>query len=543
MTEAVKDAAKVYADRHGTSVSALVEAYLGQLATEGQWPRRRATLEEVAKLKGKILTGAGNTLLPGGSPAGAGAYYENGTLLVDEDDPLSPASINLRAILRGKGLEIETEWLVPGEAIRKANTVSARINDMQAMQREFLDIVGEAASAGATDVRISVSGHVAEVAYKVDGMFMTAHELEGVHGGEMCVAAFNMADASDATYRQLEYQGARISDQRTPLPLAVRSVSLQFCPMNSGGRLLRAKLNPAVAAGGGTDLHSLGLPLGHAEALATVARRKSGLIILSGKTGNGVTTTYRAAMAAAGAAFPGATVISLEDPPGIPLEGVIQLPILHYATVDEGNERKRQAITGAVRAGADVLGVGEIRDKACAAAALAAAQAGIQVWAVTRANDGVSALAKFREFSGPMTGKGIPVTVMWQHLLPVPCPSCSLTAGSAEARETFPRLHCKGVDADGKECADLPPGARLVRPGGCGTCRGSGIDGRIPVSEVMEPTAQGLRRLEQGELTLENARANWRDTVPVPAWGLAVELVEAGRADLADMMATFSWKL
>src|SRR3546814_8845605 len=73
-------------------------------------------------------------------------------------------------------------------------------------------------------------------------------------------------------------------------------------------------------------------------------------------------------------------VITSEDPPEYVIKGAAQLPVTNATTDDERNEKFRQAISASLRSDPDLVMIGEIRDKASAALAFAAAMTGHQVW-------------------------------------------------------------------------------------------------------------------------------------------------------------------
>src|SRR3546814_20284904 len=123
-----------------------------------------------------------------------------------------------------------------------------------------------------------------------------------------------MADASDASYKVFEYQGARVSDLNTNLPEGVRAVRLQFNPLPNGGRYMVARLLYAQASAVGSDIDTLGYSPVHIVQIKRMRRKILGMNIISGPTESGKPTTLQRALSAALAANRGqVTVINIES--------------------------------------------------------------------------------------------------------------------------------------------------------------------------------------------------------------------------------------
>src|SRR3546814_14064343 len=89
-------------------------------------------------------------------------------------------------------------------------------------------------------------------------------------------------------------------------------------------------------------------------------------------------------------------VITIEDPPEYVIKGAAQLPVTNATNDDERNEKFRQAISASLRSDPDLVRIGEIRDKAQADLAFAAAMTGHQMLASLHSNDAMTILTRFR---------------------------------------------------------------------------------------------------------------------------------------------------
>ena len=533
LDDSVKEAAKIYADRLGTSVSALVEAYLGYIAVSDDVMRRRATASEVARLEGNVATAPGGSLFQKGMPENAGAYYDSGTLLVDEDNPLSPPSIQLRAMLRAGGHEVRQEWLVQADLVIKANAGQAgRSRAAEAIhrqQQQFVALLEEATSARASDLYVSVGRFEATVRMRVAGHVRELRILPASEAAELCAAAFNMGYGSDQSYRNLDYQAALISSVRVCLPEGVQMVRLQFNPLAHGGRYMHAKVVYAAAASAGETMEEFGFLPEHAHALRQAIGMRTGFCILSGWEGNGVSTTMQRIAAAMATAQPsGRHIASVENPPEMVMPGVSQFPTLDTISEDSHREKLRLAMNSVMLTRPDVLLVGGIRDSQSADLCALAAATGRQVWATLVANDAHAALSRLVDMGvGSLSQLGAPVTVCWQCLLDRP---------SKDSRKVS-EMEADGLDEEQTalverlaECGIETDNVRL-------SPRGARPAGRIPVFEVLQPTPDTIRAIESRDMPLLRRISDTSSFIPAQVH--ASRLVARGLADPGSALAAF----
>jgi type II secretory ATPase GspE/PulE/Tfp pilus assembly ATPase PilB-like protein len=530
----IKEAAKAYADRLGTSVSALVEAYLGQIAGENDVPRRRATEEDLASLPTKAATAPGGSLGLRGMPETAGAYYDDGTLLVDEDNPLSLSAIQLRAMLRAEGHKVEKELLVPLATVKSANSsdgsaMNKRNSIIMLMQHEFLNLLQEATAKRAEDIYISVGRYEAAIDIRLGGVINHLRQVPVSWAAEFCAAAFNMSDTSDSSYRNLEYQTARLSEIRTPLPKGVQAVRLHFAPLPNGGRHLTMHPVYITSAAESGELMALGLSSAQTSCMRQAARLRTGLCILSGWEGNGISTTMqRVAGLVSQERGDGAKIVSVEDPPEFIIPGAAQFPVPYSTTPIERTESYCKAVLHALSTRPDVCFVSNIRDARSARIVTDAASKGTQMWCSLVANDAMGALARLRDMEGGMiSGYGMPLTVYWQCLLAAPGEDAVLLGDlmrnglDDEQTALAERLTECGVALDRVKIT--PAGVRYPR--------------RLLACELLQPSTELLRLLDKGDFSSMRSLAEEEGFVPARVH--AARLVEAGKADPYAAFAAF----
>jgi len=191
-------------------------------------------------------------------------------------------------------------------------------------------------------------------------------------------------------------------------------------------------------------LEELGMPDGVFQGMAQLARRTHGMILVTGPTGSGKTTTLYAALQRRETAAE--KIITVEDPIEYELPGITQVPVHRQAGVTFA-----AALRAILRQDPDVIMLGEMRDPETAAMAVQAAMTGHLVLSTLHTNDAISAIPRLIDLGVPpyllaATLEG----VLAQRLVRVVCEGC--------------------------------------RGAGCATCRGTGYRGRVGVFELLPIT-------------------------------------------------------
>jgi type II secretory ATPase GspE/PulE/Tfp pilus assembly ATPase PilB-like protein len=215
------------------------------------------------------------------------------------------------------------------------------------------------------------------------------------------------------------------------------------------------------------SLGELGMPAPVLAAMERLARKPHGMILCTGPTGSGKTTTLYAALGLRQAGEE--KIVTVEDPVEYQLAGIAQVPVHRQAGVTFG-----AALRSILRQDPDVIMVGEMRDAETAEIAVQAAMTGHLVFSTLHTNDAVGALPRLLDLGVPeylvsATLEG----VLAQRLVRHNCQAC--------LAEYTPR-------ADHVEQVAGGPahGVRLLRGAGCAACRGTGFRGRLGVFELLE---------------------------------------------------------
>jgi len=453
-------------------------------------------LQEIDQFAGRVLTGDGGEVPLQNTQRKYVAALDNGMLLIAKDHRLTGPASSAQALLQRASFVAVRTLYVDMETIRKVYEAERRrsgnvevMRDQAQMQRAVIELVKGAAKERCSDIHIIVRRHEAEVRVRSDSVMMKLRDMAAATAQDFCQAAFNMADASDSSYKPYEYQGARITALKSPLPENVQAVRLQFNPLPDGGRYLVMRLLYAQKVGADQDVDELGYTQAQIKQIKRMRRKSFGINIISGPTGSGKSTTLQRSL---GAGLREVNyeknVITVEDPPEYEIFGAAQLPVVNAKTDEERREAFRQAITASLRSDPDIVMIGEIRDNASAGLAFQAAMTGHQVWASLHANDGLSILDRLRDMGVVLyrlSDHTLVTGLIGQRLVRTLCKECKLPWDDAVERGFLDgeqaRFLCEAV---GEGAART--GFKFANPAGCERCRG-GTTGRTVVAEVVLP--------------------------------------------------------
>ena len=215
-------------------------------------------------------------------------------------------------------------------------------------------------------------------------------------------------------------------------------------------------------------LDKLGMPPEMLKRFREIIRRSNGMVLVTGPTGSGKTTTIYAAISEINHGLD--KIITIEDPVEYQLPGVLQIPV---------NEKKgltfARGLRSILRHDPDKIMVGEIRDSETAQIAVQAALTGHLVFTTVHANNVFDVIGRFLHmgvdpynFVAAMNG------ILAQRLVRMNCPHC------AEPVQPDEELLALSGLAD----ADLTA-YRFKAGKGCGQCRGSGYKGRRAIGELL----------------------------------------------------------
>ncbi len=322
-------------------------------------------------------------------------------------------------------------------------------------------VLGAAVEAGATDVYLAPGGDGAlEVAFRVDGAIHAVGVARPPLAPMLVARVKVLADL--ATYRTDIPQEGRIPAERAPGGVGCR---VSAFPTVRGERVVVRLFDARRAL---RDLDALGFDAPLRDALDRWAGRTEGLLLFTGPSNSGKTTTiYALLRAIAGRRGATSNVVTLEDPVEYLVPGITQTQVqpalgLTFAT----------GLRSLLRQDPQVILVGEIRDPETAGIAIQAALTGHLVLGTVHAGRAAAVFPRLLDMGvEPYLAVSSVTGILAQRLVRTVCPACG-----------------------GREAAD------------CGTCWGSGFRGLAAVGELLEP-GERLRAAVSAKAPLERLAA------------------------------------
>lgn len=233
------------------------------------------------------------------------------------------------------------------------------------------------------------------------------------------------------------------------------------------------------------DISMLGFSAENEEKFKKLIRRPQGIILLTGPTGSGKSTSLYAALSVLNA--PDKCIITFEDPVEYRIPGIVQVQINPAMDVTFP-----QALKSGLRQDIEVALVGEIRDAETAAIAFDEANTGHMVFSTLHTNSAASSIMRLVKMGiEPYIVSRTLVAVINQRLVKRICPHCR-EEYMLEADSPFRKV---------LNCGDNP--VRLYRGKGCKKCGGEGYLGRIAVQEFLVVNEEIRELLDRGALTAE----------------------------------------
>ncbi len=321
-------------------------------------------------------------------------------------------------------------------------------------------ILAEAAQLQASDLHLEPYEGGARVRLRVDGVLREMERLSTDLHPRVVSRIKLLADLDIAEHRRPQDGRARLVVDGRPLELRVSVMP------TLRGETVAVRLLPRAEELLGLD--ELGLHSGDEEVLTAVMARPQGLVLLTGPTGSGKTTTAYAALATTDGL--GRNIRTLEDPVEVRWLGINQTQIDTRVGVTFAT-----GLRHLLRQDPDVLLVGEVRDHETAQLTVEAASTGHLVLATLHTNDAPSAVARMVDLGADrfLLSSALELVIA-QRLVRRNCPRCA-----AEDRPG-PKL----LEALGITLADLD-GAELRRGVGCAACDHTGVAGRIAIAELV----------------------------------------------------------
>jgi len=344
-------------------------------------------------------------------------------------------------------------------------------------------LITEAVNLGASDIHIEPQEKKLVVRYRVDGVLRIFHEFP-INIKDAVAARFKIMAKLDISERRKPQDGrirAKIGNKKVDLRLST-------VPVVYGEKIVMRIQEAEKYLS--VRLEDLGFEPDDLEKFRKAIRTPWGMILVTGPTGSGKTTTLYAALMERNS--PDVNIMTAEDPVEVSIPGLNQVQV---------NERIGLTFASVLRAflrqDPDIILIGEIRDTETAEIGIKAALTGHLVFSTLHTNDAPSSITRLVDMGiEPFLVGSSLILVVAQRLVRKLCPNCKLVDDTP--KEALVRLGVlKSLDEDIT--------IYKANPEGCEECKGAGYKGRTAVHEILEVDEE-MRKLIVRGATAEDIR-------------------------------------
>ena len=322
-------------------------------------------------------------------------------------------------------------------------------------------LIAQAVRAGSTDIHFQPMGDSLRVRFRTDGILHDVLDLPR-SSRDAIISRIKVLGRMDIAERRAPQDGRasfRYADREIDVRMSVVPTSEGECAVL---RLLD-KQEKVLA------LEDLGLDEENLAVFADLIHYSHGMILATGPTGSGKTTTLYAALSSINS--PELNVITVEDPVEYKLAGVSQIQVLARKNVTFGS-----MLRSIVRQDPDIIMIGEIRDSEAASAAVQSALTGHLMFSTLHTNDAPGAIARLLDLGvEPFLISSALLAVLAQRLVRRVCTACA-------APDDVPAAQLELLGVAPERAGD----ARLRKGKGCDECLGTGYKGRIGIFELLD---------------------------------------------------------
>jgi type II secretory ATPase GspE/PulE/Tfp pilus assembly ATPase PilB-like protein len=366
-------------------------------------------------------------------------------------------------------------------------------------------LIMSAINARATDIHITPMNKTTQIHYRIDGILYPFYAFP-VELHSRVVSSIKVKAEMDIS-EQRKPQDGRLSFDFLNESYDIRVSTLK---VTSGENLVMRILSSSEEL---YNIRSLGLEDDDVFKLRDLLHKPYGMILVSGPTGSGKTTTLYAALREISSIEK--NIVTVEDP----IE--YQFPLIRQTQV---NEKAGYVFSSAVRAflrqDPDVILIGEVRDGDTATMALRAAQTGHLVLSTVHANDASGAVPRLKDLGmrDYMISSSL-ICVIAQRLVRALCP------------------HCKQAYESGEEehrVFGIRPGTTLYAPVGCPRCIKTGYLGRLMVAEILIVSKEVERLISIGAHPFEIKEKSIQEGMTTLT-GDGVRKIISGRTSFAEV--------
>jgi general secretion pathway protein E len=321
-------------------------------------------------------------------------------------------------------------------------------------------MISQAIKAGASDIHIEPFRDTLKIRYRIDGiLYERLTPPKGIQAS--LISRIKVMASMNIAEKRVPQDGraqVRIGDQEI-------DIRISTVPTSFGERLVMRLLNKS---GYFLSLDQFGLSTDHFKQLHRIIRQSHGIVLVTGPTGSGKTTTLYAALSEINS--PDKNIITIEDPVEYNLTGIGQIQV--NAKTGVSFARGLRAI---VRQDPDVILVGEIRDIETAGIAIQSALTGHLVFSTLHTNDAAGAVTRLKDLGvEPYLIASSVNAIIAQRLVRILCPHC-------RTPYILTPEDVKTLNINGSNLV----GTQVFKPKGCAQCFDTGYSGRQAIFEIL----------------------------------------------------------
>lgn len=367
-------------------------------------------------------------------------------------------------------------------------------------------IITEGIALRASDIHLEVQEGAVQVTYRIDGVLRPNTTLPRAVGTPL-VSRIKIMSGLDIADRLRPQDGrARVSINGKRVDLRVSTL-----PASTGEKVVIRILDTTANV---LQIDTLGVEAEDLERLQQLMNLREGIILVTGPTGSGKTTTLYAALKTIHQR--GVNIVTVEDPVEYKLNGIVQVQVN-----DKAGLTFSTALRSILRQDPDVVLVGEIRDRETASIAIQASLTGHLVLSTLHTIDAASSVARLLDIGIESYKIGAALKgIVAQRLVRRLCPSCKQVADApipSRLQQWF------------------PPGTAMFKAVGCAECGGTGYHGRLALMEVLVTTPEVERRISAGESAERIAEAGRLGGMR-SLWAAGVDHIMGGLTDLDELL-------
>ena len=379
------------------------------------------------------------------------------TVYVDERHVGSPSFLTWVSDIRSHGIDLFPKPVAAQELSRlrdsgfggfvEKNSADAGLATLMFAKR----LISSCAAMGGADMHILVREGYTDIQLRIKGELRTVTNLSSQEGDVLIRAIYTgLTSVKESMINPFEFQDAQISGEtlRGTGLTSIRIIRGPCYPVEQGGQFMVARLQGRQVSGstdvmalqrkipfspaGEFRLPKMGYTKKQMEMLEKMSRMSSGVVLITGPTGSGKTSTLFEMMAHQARTYPGLRQVTVENPVEYPMPWAVQLPVMGAKNDEESGSAFLNMVRMSLRMDPDIILFGEIRSGDEAVSAIQAAMTGHLVWSTLHVTDPFMSIDRLETMDRTRLHRQIICDhklirgLIAQRLVPVLCEKCKV---------------------------------------------------------------------------------------------------------------------